>query len=276
MSISIGRRALVQFADSAGWLTLVDRRLITRFLAEPVSISSSRQWWPNSLPVGGLALCGLMLLCVVAPIALVQYGPVSLGERDTLTPEAKQMIAEEVQRQIALENAENSAPDPSSSGIARMLSDNVSHIFVVSRSLTPGTGASGCLLSEGDVLQLEGSPPANAAAVDVVVLASKSQDCRKGVKVAVALTDLQDMQNAMRATIDQGLTELRSGQGQRKSSTETSSSVGPATVTLGQTTDQVIAALGTPESIIDLKVRKIFVYKQFKIIFTQGKLTGFQ
>ena len=46
-----------------------------------------------------------------------------------MTPQVKQMIANEVQSQIALENAEaqqnsqNQDPDPASSGIARMLGD---------------------------------------------------------------------------------------------------------------------------------------------------------
>src|ERR1035438_2196402 len=46
-----------------------------------------------------------------------------------------------------------------------------------------------------------------------VVLANKGNDCPKGSTVTVGLADLQEMQNHMRATIDQGLGELHSKQG---------------------------------------------------------------
>jgi hypothetical protein len=53
----------------------------------------------------------------------------------------------------------------------------------------------------------------NAAAADVLVLASKGQDCRKGSVISVSLQDLRDMQNSMRETIDQGLGDLQSYKG---------------------------------------------------------------
>ena len=54
----------------------------------------------------------------------------------------------------------------------------------------------------------------NGAVANVVVLASKGQDCPKGATVTVQLQDLQEMQNHMRETIDQGLQTLQSRQGQ--------------------------------------------------------------
>ena len=47
-----------------------------------------------------------------------------------------------------------------------------------------------------------------------MVMASKGQDCAKGSMVQVQVTDLQDMQNHMRETLDQGLAELQKKQGQ--------------------------------------------------------------
>ena len=47
----------------------------------------------------------------------------------------------------------------------------------------------------------------------MVVLASKTQECRKGSTVSIALADLQDMQNHLRETIDQGLGEVQSHPG---------------------------------------------------------------
>jgi hypothetical protein len=137
-----------------------------------------------------------------------------------LTPEVKQQIADEVRRQIALENSErqsatqaNTMPDPASSGIARVLSDNNPHVFVASAPLNLVTASGECPVTEGDVLQLQGSPAPNATAANAIVLASKGQDCAKGSSVQVAFEDLQEMQNHMRETVDQGLAELQKKQG---------------------------------------------------------------
>ena len=139
-----------------------------------------------------------------------------------MTPDIKQMVADEVKRQLALENqeatvtAQNQTPDPASSGIARMLSDNIQHVFVAGADLDviDGTGTE-CAVSEGDALQLAGPPAADATAADLIVLSSKGGvECHKGAKVSVALTDLQDMQNHMRETIDAGMGDLQQKGGQ--------------------------------------------------------------
>jgi hypothetical protein len=137
-----------------------------------------------------------------------------------LTSEVKQQIAEEVRRQIALENSErqstapNAMPDPASSGIVRMLSDNATHVFVASAPLNLVVASGGeCPVTAGDVLQLGGAPDSNATSAHAIVLASKGHDCAKGSRVQVALADLQEMQNHMRENIDQGLSELQNKQG---------------------------------------------------------------
>jgi hypothetical protein len=141
------------------------------------------------------------------------------GAPAPLTPEVKQQIAEEVRRQIALENSErqtttaNAMPDPASSGIARILNDNSSHVFVASAPLNLVSAGGECAITEGDVLQVSGAPAASAAAANATVLASKGKDCPKGSTVQVAFADLQEMQNHMRETIDQGLGELQQKQG---------------------------------------------------------------
>ena len=138
-----------------------------------------------------------------------------------LTPEVKQQIADEVKAQLALENqeatqtAQNQEVDPASSGIARMLGDGHPHVFVVGGGLdlTDATGAE-CAVSEGDALALKTPPPADATAADLVVLASKGgKECQSGGTVSVNLTDLQEMQNHLRETIDTGLKELQAKQG---------------------------------------------------------------
>ncbi len=50
----------------------------------------------------------------------------------------------------------------------------------------------------------------------------------------------------------------------------------PQTIQLGQTIDQVKAALGRPEKIVDLGQKQIFVYKDLKITFVNGKVADVQ
>ena len=262
-----------------------------------------------------------------------------------LTPEVKGLISAEVQRQIAISNAEaqtaaqNAAPNPALSGVQAMLGDNISHIFVAGRDLdlVDATGTE-CAISEGDALQLVPPTPPEATAAYLVVLASKGgRECRKGVSVSVAVADLQDMQNHLRETIDQGLGELQTRQGQgglpalppsaaaagaralfaaaapppdptaatqineqlneadraekeviaetapsTAASTATpppapvASPAQPVTISVGQTIDEVSGTMGTPLRVVDLGPKKIYVYKDMKITFKDGKVSDVQ
>jgi hypothetical protein len=140
------------------------------------------------------------------------YGAVP-GGQVALTPDVKQAIADEVHRQLDQEKMESQGGMPAQAAPA-FLSDNASHVFVVANGIDVQSGAGDCPLTEGDVLQMAVPPPANSAMASLMVLASKGQDCRKGSTVSVAIPDLMDMQNHMRATLDQGLADLQSRQGQ--------------------------------------------------------------
>jgi hypothetical protein len=61
---------------------------------------------------------------------------------------------------------------------------------------------------------MKNPPPPNATSADLIVLASRGGDCRKASTVYVGLQDLQEMDNHMRATIDRGMSDLQSKQGQ--------------------------------------------------------------
>jgi hypothetical protein len=264
-----------------------------------------------------------------------------------LSAAVKDQIAAEVQRQIALENSEAQAQaanagaeqDPASSGIQRMLTDNVQHVFVVGNDLDLVDAAGNeCAVSEGDALQLTGPAGANADAATLAVLASKGKkECPKGDTVSVAFADLQDMQNHMRETIDAGLGELQSKGGKGglpavppsaaaapkkaafameapppdpAAATQINQSWGEAnkaeqevagqvaapdgsagqsaaaaapppaaptvSVELGQTIDQVTAALGQPKSVVNLGAKKIYVFKEMKVTFKDGKVSDVQ
>jgi len=148
--------------------------------------------------------------------------PPPAGGPPALTPDVKQMISDEVRAQLALENqeaaqnAQQQDVDPNSSGVARLLSDGRPHVFVAGGSLDLVDASSGqeCAISDGDALQLATPPAGDATAANLVVLSSKGgQECAKSATVTVQLSDLQEMQNHMRETIDQGLQELQAKQG---------------------------------------------------------------
>jgi hypothetical protein len=50
----------------------------------------------------------------------------------------------------------------------------------------------------------------------------------------------------------------------------------PQQIEKGQTPDQVKAALGTPDKIVNLGVKQIFVYKDLKVTFLNGKVSDVQ
>jgi hypothetical protein len=50
----------------------------------------------------------------------------------------------------------------------------------------------------------------------------------------------------------------------------------PVSIEVGQTPDQVKAALGDPQKIVKLGTKQIYVYKDLKITFTNGKVSDVQ
>ena len=143
-------------------------------------------------------------------------------QQAAMTADTKALVAEEVKRQIALENSEaqqvaaKQDVDPGSSGIGRMLSDNQTHVFIAGSSLdVTDTSGAECAISQGDVLEVTSAPASGASAATATVLCSKGgKECPKAAQVQLAFADLQDMQNHMRQTIDQGMGDLQSKQGQ--------------------------------------------------------------
>ncbi len=47
----------------------------------------------------------------------------------------------------------------------------------------------------------------------------------------------------------------------------------PQTISLGQTTDQVVAILGQPQKIVNLGAKQMYFYPDMKVIFTSGKVS---
>jgi hypothetical protein len=140
-----------------------------------------------------------------------------------LSPEVKDLIAQEVEADIQVENGEaalnavGQEGDPETGSLAGLLADGKSHVFVVGAPVDVENELSGdeCSLSEGDVIQETIPPGPDDKTASLVVLASKTggKECGKTATVTVKLEDLQDMQNHMRESVDRGMEELQKKQG---------------------------------------------------------------
>lgn len=137
-----------------------------------------------------------------------------------ITPEVKEMVADEVRRQIkeesveARQTAQNKDPHPGEGGIVQELNQKEPHTLVVTSDLdlVDSTGRR-CTLSEADVVQVISGPKPTTGTAEAVVLASRGSGmkCERAARVDIALTDLQEMQNYMRETMHQGLGNTRTG-----------------------------------------------------------------
>jgi len=311
----------------------------------PYPVYPSAAFWLTDYLVAASLEAAYAAQVAAAQQAAADQAAAAAGGPPELSPDVKALIADEVKRQLALENqeagqnAQNQDVDPGSSGIARMLSDNQPHVFIAGGSLDlVDSGGVECAISQGDVLEVQSAPPPDANGATAIILAIKGPaECHKADIVTVGFNDLQDMQNHMRETIDTGLGELQSKQGQGglpqappsaqaapsqaafaavapppdpnaaseiqqqtqaadQSEQEVASAApapadnaaaappapapppaaAPVTVSLGQTMDQVTSSMGQPTRIIDLGAKKIYVYKDMKVVFHDGKVSDVQ
>jgi hypothetical protein len=254
-----------------------------------------------------------------------------------LSEDVKAQIADEVKYDVQQENlaaqANTSNPQapPPDTGVAALMGDGRPHVFVAGSDLDL-VDASGreCMVTQGDVVQVQTPPAPDAVQANAIVLASKGgNECAPAATVTVALTDLQEMQNHMRETIDQGMADLQAKQGKgglpaapaadrgppvdagfaagapppdANAGAEITAQTGaadqaekedasaavaggaggagpagpPPTIALGQTTDQVVSAIGQPTRIVDLGAKKIYTYPDMKITFMNGQVSDVQ
>jgi hypothetical protein len=136
-----------------------------------------------------------------------------------VTPEVKQAVSEEINRQVkqegaeAVANAQNREPAPGAGGVVQELADGQSHTFVVASDLDlVDPSGRRCMVSEGDVVQVTSPANAQTSTAGAIVLTSKGGvECARATQVDVAVADLQEMQNHMRETIDQGMAATDAG-----------------------------------------------------------------
>ncbi|MGC1372611.1 MAG: hypothetical protein WA824_10785, partial [Candidatus Sulfotelmatobacter sp.] len=100
-----------------------------------------------------------------------------------------------------------------------------------------------------------------------------------GQLLAVSNDDQGDQQGADQGAQQQGGDQQQGGaQGQPQAAPpdQPQPSAQPASVDKGMTPDQVQAALGTPDNIVNLGAKQIYVYKDLKVTFLNGKVSDVQ
>jgi len=255
----------------------------------------------------------------LAQRATISAPPMVYTQSTALSPEVKDAIADEVRRQMDLEREEQRRGSAYVDESPSLFSERGPRVFVVAGPTMAFSGGQECPLVEGDVLQLVDRPSPSASTAEVKVLASRGDSCRKGSYLQVPLTDLQEMQNHLRATLDQGMTKLQSEQGRNGLPTLPSGAAGTlptayarevqpdrdaadqitqvvqeanrseqdiiaqgpqdpggATISLGMTPDEVERAMGRPKNTVDLGAKRIYIYKDLKITFLNGRVSDVQ
>lgn len=238
-----------------------------------------------------------------------------------MSPEIKQLIADEVRRQLEQEKADQAAYRAGAPPAEKpaLFAENGPKVFLVSENLFAYSGERDCPLIQGDVLRLTRVPRPGEDEAEVEKLSSLSQSCGQGNLVTVKVADLQEMHNHMRATLDQGMSKLQEGQGRNGIPSLTAAEMGTSptslagavrpdtsaaaqiteaaheanleekgiiaqgaeagtggTVTLGMSPREVEGILGRPRSTVDLPNKQIYVYKDLKVTFLDGKVSDVQ
>ena len=138
-----------------------------------------------------------------------------------LTPELKQLIADEVKAEIAAEkdaasktSGNTAAGGDSSADEKPAALDPSFKIFVVSTDLDVSTDdGQDCSLSIGDVIERIDADAGSDNGVHVRVRAGKAADCKVDSQPQVDLNDLQEMHNHFREQVDAGLENLAKNAG---------------------------------------------------------------
>ncbi len=131
--------------------------------------------------------------------------------------DVKQAVADEMKNEIAAEKqaAANKDKDTASGGdqLPSALDPKIRYFVVsVDEDLTTSDGTE-CALTAGDVVYRTGDKPDDDNMVDATVKSSKKDECPLGATVGIDVSDLQDMHNSLRETMDEGLKKLADNNG---------------------------------------------------------------
>ena len=147
--------------------------------------------------------------------------PMAQNNGVVLTPEIKQMIADEVQQQLAAQQAAAAQPQaaaysPADANVPPPALEPRMKVFVVSTAMNV-TGADGdqsCPLTQGDVIERTSHVATADGRVAISVMSSKPGDCPVDFDSTLDVATLQDILNQFQEQIAAGMQQLASKQGQ--------------------------------------------------------------
>jgi hypothetical protein len=151
-----------------------------------------------------------------------QNAPQPQGEA-ALSPEVKQLIANEVERQLQAQQAAvqqpQAAAEPAQEGddtqaeeVPAALDPN-QRVFIVAGNVDLVGEQGECSVTAGDVLMRLGTTPDENNKIGVTVVSSKRGDCPVNTNSDVDVAELQEMHNQFREKLDAGLKTLAENQG---------------------------------------------------------------
>jgi hypothetical protein len=157
--------------------------------------------------------------------AAAEYSaPPQSGGQVALTPEVKQMIADEVKRQLDAERAAAAQPQPAAAAPSTNANaapaeempaalDPNQQVFIVAGNLDLVGEKGECTVTAGDVLMRIGTEPDENNKIAVRVASTKQGDCPVSTNADVDVADLQEMHNQFREKLDTGLKTLAENSG---------------------------------------------------------------
>lgn len=130
--------------------------------------------------------------------------------------DVKQAISEQIKLEIAAEKDAAANKDKTAETgehVPPALDPNTRYFVVSSdQDLTTSDGNE-CTLTAGDVIYRTGDAPDDDKMVDATVKSAKKDECAVGATVGVEVSELQEMHNALRQTMDEGLKKLAENSG---------------------------------------------------------------
>jgi hypothetical protein len=159
-----------------------------------------------------------------AAAAVQDAEPAQPGGQAALSPEVKQMIAEEVKRQLDADRAAAAQPASESKASTAQGGNNQpeetpaaldpnQQIFIVAGNLDLVGESGECTVTAGDVLMRIGTTPDENNRLAMRVASSKKGDCPVNTNSDVDVSELQEMHNQFREKLDTGLKALADNAG---------------------------------------------------------------
>ena len=158
---------------------------------------------------------GEQLINTLIPPAYAEAGATTMNKqvKDQLAAEIQGILQQS--EKDAQANAAGQQVDPAGGNIVKLFSDGRPHLLLSGASVdVVSNSGQECVITAGDVLSVD---HVGGDSADARVMAAKNggKECLLGGTVSVAVSDLQDMYNFMRETVDDKLQDLqkRSGSG---------------------------------------------------------------